>query len=393
MARGRRTAAVGRKNPAAAPPQSKEAQLGVPLASAVCQWGRPIDLLSPTAAAGFQPSSPSPTDTGRLRLPVPHYGMPLHLQFTADTRLPIDFAGIGPEQLRRQSLAEIERQKIFCGNRQLPLAELFAVSGNPADGQIHLSGDLSNVHGIGARMVEGSIRIDGNAGGHLGAEMRGGRIEVFGNAGDWLGAEMHGGQIHVHGNAADNAAAAFPGSLRGMTGGELFIDGDAGSNLGTAMRRGMVAVGGSAGDCAGSRMIAGTIIIGGRCGRHAGAGMRRGTIVLMGGTGKRSLPVPAGELRQNRTAECGIESQMATPTGRLRLPVTYRPDSDDDSTAPLLPTFARGNRWNPQFMRLLAVHLARSGFAAAANWIDTDFACYHGDPLATGKGEILIRTT
>jgi len=275
--------------------------------------------------------------------------MPLCLHFTADSRLPIDFTRVGPEQTRRQSLAEIERTKIFCGNRQLPLAELFSVSGGPADGEIHLAGDLASVHGIGARMTEGSIRVEGNAGRHLGAEMRGGRIEVSGNAGDWLGTEMHSGQIRVRGNAADHAAAAYPGSPRGMTGGELLIDGDAGAHLGNAMRRGLVAVGGSAGDGVGARMIAGTILVGGRCGRRVGAGMRRGTIALM---------AQAGE--------------------------TPAPQS-------LLPTFVGANRWNPQFMRLLLVHLHRGGFPGAETWIESAYDIFHGDQINLGKGEILLR--
>jgi formylmethanofuran dehydrogenase subunit C len=275
--------------------------------------------------------------------------MPLQLHFTADSRLPIDFAGIDPERTRGLSLAEIERLEVFRGNQQLPLAELFTVSGDPADGAIHLTGDLTSVHGIGARMAAGSIRIEGHAGRHLGAEMWGGRIEVSGDAGDWLGAEMHGGQIRVHGSAADHPAAAYPGSPRGMTGGEVLVDGNAGNHLGTAMRRGLLAVGGAAGDGIGARMIAGTILVGGQCGRHIGAGMRRGTIALM---------APAGE--------------------------TPAPQS-------LLPTFARANHWSPQIMRLLMVHLHRGGFPGADAWIESAYDIYHGDQLALGKGEILVR--
>jgi len=271
--------------------------------------------------------------------------MPLRLRITTDSHLPIDLAGILPERIRGKSLGEIERIKVFCGNRQLPLAELFAVAGDAADAALHLSGDLASVHRIGAGLTEGTIRVEGNAGRHLGAEMRGGGIEVFGDAGDWLGVEMHGGEIRVHGNAADHAGAAYPGSPRGMTGGELLIDGNAGDHLGTAMRRGLVAIGGATGDGVGTRMIAGTILIGGQCGKHVGAEMRRGTIALM-------VAAAAKEL---------------------------------------LPTFARANRWNPQFMRMLLVHLHRGGFPGAAAWIDSDYELYHGDQLALGKGEILVR--
>lgn len=299
--------------------------------------------------------------------------MPLNLQskLAADdgasaARLPIDFSSIEPERLRGQSLAEIERRRIFCGHRELPLAELFTVSGDPADGEINLSGDLASVHGIGTRMAAGTIRINGNAGRHVGAEMRGGTIELFGDAGDWLGAEMRGGRILVHGNAADYAAAAYPGGLRGMTGGELLIDGNAGNHLGTAMRRGLIAVGGSAGLSAGGRMIAGTIVIGGVCGRGIGAGMRRGTIVLMNGSGQ---------------------------------------SPNDQRGAELLPTFGRANRWNPPFLRLLLVHLQRLGFLENATpegqanphskwlnaWIDSQYVVYSGDSIALGKAEILVR--
>ncbi|HEX3997519.1 MAG TPA: formylmethanofuran dehydrogenase subunit C [Pirellulales bacterium] len=273
--------------------------------------------------------------------------MPLQLKCTAASRLPIDFAGIIPERIRGHSLAEIERTEIFCGNRRLPLVELFSVAGESADGGIHLTGDLSSVHGIGCGMTQGVIRIEGSAGRHLGAEMRGGRIDVFGDAGDWAGAEMRGGAIHVHGNVADHAAGAFPGSLRGMTGGELLVAGNAGDNAGTAMRRGLVAIGGSAGDGLGSRMIAGTIIVGGQCGRHAGAAMRRGTIVLMN-------PASNGAMQ-------------------------------------LLPTFVRANQWNPPFLRLLLVNLQSAGFVQAERWIDSDYIVHHGDQLALNRGEILVR--
>ena len=259
----------------------------------------------------------------RLTSTLPVIFMPLRLRITTDSHLPIDLAGVLPGRVREKSLGEIEQIHVFCGNRQLPLAELFAISGNAADGEIHLSGDFASVHGIGAGLTEGTIRVEGNAGRHLGAKMRGGRIEVFGDAGDWLAAEMHGGEIRVHGNAADHAGAAYPGSPRGMTGGELLIEGNAEDHLGTAMRRGLVAIGGAAGDGVGTRMIAGTILVGKQCGRRVGAGMRRGTIALM----------VAGETLQ-------------TPQ---ELP----------------PTFTQANRWNPQFMRMLLVHLHRRGFLAA----------------------------
>jgi formylmethanofuran dehydrogenase subunit C len=280
------------------------------------------------------------------------FAMPLELNFkNRSDRLPIDLAGLIPDRLAGLPLAGIERTAVPCGNERLPLAELFSISGDSADGEFRLSGDLSQVHSIAAGMESGKVRIDGHAGRHVGAEMCGGEIEIFGNASDWLAAAMRGGRVHVHGNAGDFAGAAYAGNVRGMAGGELLIDGDAGDSLGAAMRRGLIAVAGSSGDDAGKRMLAGTIIIGQSSGRHIGAALRRGTIAIMGG--KPGAPTLAG--------------------------------------AELLPTYERAGRCKPVFMRLLLTHLFRSGFAAAADWIDSEYVLFHGDRTELGRGEILLR--
>ena len=127
--------------------------------------------------------------------------MSLTLRYHAKTSVPVEIEGVVPDRLRDKSLAEIERLAIFHGNRKLALAELFSVSGDPADGRIDLEGDLAGVHFIGYGMKRGEIHVHGNAGRHVGGEMTGGRIKVDGNAGDWVGGEMHGGLIHVAGNA------------------------------------------------------------------------------------------------------------------------------------------------------------------------------------------------
>jgi formylmethanofuran dehydrogenase subunit C len=278
--------------------------------------------------------------------------MPLRLKLKSqDSRLPIDLSGLKIDRLAGQPLTEIERSEVIRGNQRLTLAELFSVSGDAADGECHLAGDLAAVHGVGAGLAAGSVRVEGNVGRHLGAEMLGGRIEVHGDAGDWLGAAMRGGRIHVHGDAADHAGAAYPGNARGMTGGELLIDGNAGNLLGAAMRRGLIAVGGTVGDDPGMRMLAGTILIGGDYGRHVGASMRRGTIVL---------------LNQRANSPTKIESK-------------------------LLPTFVRANRSNPVFMRLVMAHLHRAGFAAVGNWPDAEYDLFHGDRVELGRGEIFAR--
>jgi formylmethanofuran dehydrogenase subunit C len=270
--------------------------------------------------------------------------MSLLLTYRAITAVPVEVEGILPDRLRDHSLAEIERVKIFHGNRQVPLAELFAVSGDPSDGRIEFVGDLSGVHYIGHSMANGEIDVDGNAGRHVGALMTGGRITVRGNVSDWAGAEMHGGAIHVAGSAGHLVGAAYRGSKKGMTDGTITIGGNAGDEIGAAMRRGTVVVVGSCGNAAGFAMIAGTILVFGGSGTRIGAGMKRGTIGLLG-----TRPVA------------------------------------------MLPTFRRAGRFRPLFLRLLFAELARMALPFDQSLKDSELELYHGDLLALGKGEIWMR--
>jgi formylmethanofuran dehydrogenase subunit C len=272
--------------------------------------------------------------------------MSLTLRYHAQTSVPVEIEGIVPDRLREKSLAEIERLEIFHGNRKLPLAEMFAISGDPADARIDFEGNLAGVHFVGYGMSAGEVHVHGNAGRHLGGEMTGGRIVVEGGAGDWVGGEMHGGTIQVSGSAGHLIGAAYRGSKRGMTDGTIMIGGDVGSEIGAAMRRGILAVGGSCGDAAGFNMIAGTILIFGTCGIRIGAGMRRGTIGLFG-------PDP--------------------PT--------------------MLPTFRKAGCFRPLFLRLLFRELAQLGFRSGDIVLETDLLLYHGDLVALGKGEVWMRAS
>ncbi len=269
--------------------------------------------------------------------------MPLRFRLKSALHAPVQLPGLTPQWTRSRSAREIGAFEVSCGNKRLPLGDLFAVAGNSADGALELAGDLSAVHGIGAGMTAGTIRVDGHVGDHAGAAMRAGSLEIRGNAGNWLGREMRGGRIHVHGSVAEHAAAAPAGASRGMCGGELLIAGSAGHGLGRKMRRGLVAVSGSAGDDVGSEMLAGTILIGGSCGKRPGTDLRRGTLALIG-------PPP-------------------------ELPLTY----------------VRGNRFRPQFLELVLVHLRRAGMLFPADSSRGEYLLHHGDMLVSGRGEILIR--
>jgi formylmethanofuran dehydrogenase subunit C len=261
----------------------------------------------------------------------------LTLRYKADTSIPVEIEGLTPTATRNLSLAEIQRFELFHGNRKLPLAEFFDVSGDPSDARLELEGNLAGVHWIGAQMSEGEIHVRGDAGRHVGSEMTGGAIHVHGNASDWVGGEMYGGLIHVHGSA---------GSTTGMTGGAILIDGSAGNEVGLTLRRGLVAIGGACGDFVGANMIAGTVLVFGACGNRPAASMRRGTVALLG---------------QN-------------------------PPS-------VLVTFKKSCVYQPTFLRLIFRRLESLGFAVPAEYYAASYGVYHGDHVAIGRGEILIRET
>jgi formylmethanofuran dehydrogenase subunit C len=271
--------------------------------------------------------------------------MTLILEYVAQTTVPVEVDGLIPSNLRDKTLREIERIPVAVGNQKPPLAELFQVSGDPADERIVMQGDLSGVHWIGAGMDRGEIRVFGPAGRHLGSEMTGGEIVVEGDAGDWLGAQMRGGLIRVRGNAGHLAGAAYRGSPRGMTGGTILVHGRAGNEIGHGMRRGLVAVGG-AGDAVGFNMLAGTILAFGPCGIRPGAGMRRGTLGLFA-----------------------------------------------DERPTLLPTFRPACRLKPLFLTMLLRELDRLDYPFPDLLRNAELDLFHGDFVALGRGEVLVRAS
>lgn len=148
--------------------------------------------------------------------------------------------------------------------------------------RVHVEGTLDRVDGLGAGMTGGEMRIEGSAGSDVGLGMSGGLIDVQGDVGDAAGAGMSGGLLRVSGRAGSRLGGALPGASRGMTGGEIVVRGPAGDDAAARCRRGLV-VAGAAGADAGMAMIAGTLIVLGATGEHPGRGNRRGTIVALGG--------------------------------------------------------------------------------------------------------------
>jgi len=270
--------------------------------------------------------------------------MALRLTYKAIASVPVEVEGITPDVVCNHTLDEIRRLQVFHGNREMELAELFDVEGDPTDMSMDWEGELSGVHWIGAKMRGGQIRIHGNAGRHVGSELQGGVIHVEGDAGDWVGGEMHGGLIHVRGRAGHLIGAAYRGSARGMTGGTLLIDGDVGNEIGHTMRRGLLAVGGDVGDLVGFNMSAGSIFVFGNGGIRHGAGMRRGTIGCFG---------------------------------------TEAPE--------LLLSFRYACRYRPTVLRLISQFLREHDFPFDPQLLEADIDLYNGDLIEGGRGEMLVR--
>lgn len=271
--------------------------------------------------------------------------MALQLFYFGETSVPVEIEGITPDWAVDKSLAEIERFEIFHGNRKLPLAEMFRVSGNASDKRIDFEGDCSGVHWIGAQMASGQVFVHGPGGRHLGSEMTGGEIHVEGDAGGWVGCEMRGGLIRVRGNAGHLVGAAYRGSPKGMTGGTILIDGNAGNEIGLSMRRGLITIGGCAGDMIGFNMIAGTVLVLGDSGIRHGAGMRRGTICLLG-----------------------------------------------PSPPPMLPSFRFACTAQSQILSMMLRDVRSKGLNVPESLSTTGVDYWSGDLVALGRGEILLRS-
>ncbi|MEX2141805.1 MAG: formylmethanofuran dehydrogenase subunit C [Pirellulales bacterium] len=256
--------------------------------------------------------------------------------------LPLEVSGLLPSKVAGQSLAQIERLPVLHGNRTLPLAEFFSVTGRADDGKLRFVGDLSSVHHLGERMDAGTIHVAGSIGRHLGAQMTGGEITVERDAGDFAGCEMRGGKIRILGHAGHAIGSAYAGSARGMRGGSILVHGNIGDEAANCMRRGLLAVGGSAGSFLAGDMLAGSVLVFGACAPRLGANMRRGTIALLGGA------------------------------------------------PPLLPTFRPGTVGPRQILRMLLVHLQHRGFPVAAGLLDAEYQVFHGDLLSLGRGEVFV---
>jgi formylmethanofuran dehydrogenase subunit C len=201
-------------------------------------------------------------------------------------KVPVEAECISPDAFAGKTLEEIANLKLWEGNKERNLGELFSIEGEGAtkleELSIQILGDVRKVRRIGSGMTAGEIVIQGDAGFHLGEEMKGGKITVTGNSDSWTGAMMKNGHIEVKGNAGDYVGAAYRGSIKGMRGGTIIIHGNAGNELGCFMRQGLIKIFGNVGQFAGMHMKDGTIFIGGNTEGRDGAEMTSGKIVVRG---------------------------------------------------------------------------------------------------------------
>lgn len=255
--------------------------------------------------------------------------------------VPLEADTIAPDRFLGKTAAEIGDLFLLHGNEMVPLGDFFSIFGD-SSAEITIEGDLRRVKWIGARMTQGRITIYGDVGMHLGSGMRGGEIVVHGNVDNWAGAEMAGGLIHIRGNAGHGLGGAYRGSPQGMNRGIIVVTGNAGNEVGAAMRRGVIAVGGEIGEFAGAFMIAGNIFVFGRLGARAGAGMKWGSIVALG------------------------------------------------EVAEILPTFRYSCCYQPVFLRPYLRALAGFGLPVTEAHLTGYYHRYCGDLTSLGKGEILI---
>jgi len=269
--------------------------------------------------------------------------MPLRLRLRQQAQAPLDLEGLLPERLKDLSLADVARLPIGQGNCQVPLGELFELSGSAADESLEIEGDLRLSRDLGVAMTRGTIRLDGHAGDRLGAGMIGGTIKVEADAGHEVGLDMAGGAILIRGSAGDGVASAFAGSKRGMTGGVILVAGSVGAWAGARMRRGLVVIGGACHHGLAHGMIAGTIVVNGSCTGQPGLEMKRGSLLFLG-------PTP-------------------------RLPLTFR----------------LAGAFRPAFLALLYRELDAYGLAIDPEIRGQPLQLYHGDRLALGKGEVWMR--
>ncbi|MEM2145133.1 MAG: hypothetical protein QW279_07215, partial [Candidatus Jordarchaeaceae archaeon] len=162
--------------------------------------------------------------------------------------------------------------------------------------------DVLNVNGhryigTGLENSKAVIRLYGVPGNDLAAFMSGGSIFVYGNAEDGVGNTMNAGLVVIHGDSRDVVGYS-------MRGGKIFIKGNVGYRAGIHMkayknRFPSIVIGGKAEDFLGEYMAGGVIVILNRneeknpVGKFTATGIHGGTIFVRGEVSNEVLGIGA----------------------------------------------------------------------------------------------------
>jgi formylmethanofuran dehydrogenase subunit C len=211
----------------------------------------------------------------------------VEITLTKTVKIPLEFDNVLPELLYDKSIEEIGYTIIYQGNKEKKLGEFFEINvegscDEACDCKLIINGNLDRIKYIGNKMSCGSIIANGNVDLHAGSMMSGGRLVINGNAESYLGREMTGGLIKVNGSVREFCGSSYVGEWRGMNGGTIIVEADAGKQLADCMMKGHIHIKGNCDILPGVHMAGGFIQIDGDVESWPGGQMKKGTIVVNG---------------------------------------------------------------------------------------------------------------
>ena len=97
--------------------------------------------------------------------------------------------------------------------------------------RIRVDGSCDRLDRIGHAMTGGEIFVDGDVGTQVGRLMAAGSLMIAGNTGPWAASAMKGGHLEIRGATGAFLAAPLAGEMAGMRGGLVIVRGGAGEPL------------------------------------------------------------------------------------------------------------------------------------------------------------------
>ncbi len=211
----------------------------------------------------------------------------IRLSLKRQVKIPLEFDNVLPELLYDKSMDKLNDVIVYQGNRKKKLNEFFDVevegsADKPCDCKVIINGELGRIKYIGNEMSCGIIIANGDVDLHAGAMMSGGHLIINGNAESYLGREMTGGLIEVNGSVREFCGSSYVGEWRGMNGGTIIIEENAGKQLADCMLNGYIHIKGNCDILPGVHMAGGFIQIDGDVESWPGGQMKKGVIVVNG---------------------------------------------------------------------------------------------------------------